>query len=77
MKEYFDQRGQAFKLVFDDASGEFVTQPLAHDFAPKPRQTRSSEKPVELDEHRQAVRAQKKAVIRFNDPPPKKRARVA
>jgi hypothetical protein len=77
MKGYFEQRGRAFKLVFDDASCDFIAQPVAHEFAPRIQQICSSEKPVELSEHRQAVRAKKKAVIRFDDPYPKKRARVA
>jgi hypothetical protein len=77
MKGYFEQRGQAFKLVFDDASGEFVAQPVQHEFVPQIRQILSSKKPVELSEHRQTVRGKKKAVIWFDDPHPRKRTRVA
>jgi hypothetical protein len=35
MKGYAEERGLAFKLAFDAVSGQFVSQPIAHDFQPK------------------------------------------
>jgi hypothetical protein len=33
VRGYFDERAHAFKLDFDEASGEFVTRPIVHGFA--------------------------------------------
>lgn len=35
MKGYFEERGKAFKLEFDVASGTFVSTPEKHSFAPE------------------------------------------
>lgn len=35
MKGYSEQYGQTFKMDFDAASGQFVSIPITHTFAPK------------------------------------------
>jgi hypothetical protein len=36
MKGFIEVRGQAFKLEFDSASGQFVSKPIAHAFTSMP-----------------------------------------
>ena len=61
MKGYSETRGHASKLDFDSETGQFISTPIAHDFAAKPLQNIVVKKLVELRQLYQRKKATQQA----------------
>jgi hypothetical protein len=57
MKGYTEERGRAFKLGFDVESGQFFSKPIAHDFAPEPKQSLIAQKTADWRKRRETAKA--------------------
>lgn len=67
MKNYSEHHGYSLKLDFDHAKGEFISKPIAHDFAGKPMQNIVVKKLVELRQLDRRKRAKQQAAAILSD----------
>jgi FixJ family two-component response regulator len=60
MKGYSEERGQAFKLEYDAASGQFVSKPIDHSFPQKSFSNAVVETLSNLRKRREDAKAKRK-----------------